>query len=83
MKTSAWNAGAILLERLDEVGGLYEHFWPFQLVNLEIRLAPLARGRQLSIDLASHPFVSFVWAHSLGRARCHRFMSGPASCVRK
>jgi hypothetical protein len=32
---------------LDEVGGLYEHFWPFQLVKLATILAPLARGRQL------------------------------------
>ena len=25
------NAGAILLERFDEIGGVYEHLWPFNL----------------------------------------------------
>jgi hypothetical protein len=41
------HAGTILLERLDEIGGLYEHFCPFQLVKLAIRLVQLARGHQL------------------------------------
>jgi hypothetical protein len=54
------NAGALLHEALDEIGGLCEHLRPFQLVELAMRLVPLARDAIYTVDLASHPSVSLV-----------------------
>ena len=54
------NAGALLHEALDEIGGLCEHLRPFQLVELAMRLAPLARDAHYTVDLVSHSSVSLV-----------------------
>ena len=63
------NAGAIVLERLDEIRGLYEHFLALSTCKAGDKIGPLAHGYQLYLDLAGHPSVSPEWAHSLERPR--------------